>query len=240
MDPFGRSQVFPVYGTFGLPASRDWMAPMPEAIPEKPPTPAPTPEPTIMERVAGPIQQVYDAATGIMRRAYYPQQALAPSNVIPIKPQAVPIKGAPIVGKDITLLELIGLQRKAESSGNYQAANTEKKGNTASGAYQYTDSTWNNYGGYSRAMFAPKEVQDRRFAEDISARVQKYNGDIYRALAEHYLPAYANTPGRWGQQSTFKVKGRTVTTKPVATYLRQVLRGTPYEAGIDEYIRQHQ
>lgn len=247
MDPFGRQNVFPTYGTFGVPASRDWMAPMPEAIPEPmpaaTPTPAPAQEPTILDRIAGPIQQVYDAASRTIRRAYYPQQSIGATNVIPMKPpaqQGAPVKGAPIVGKDITLPELVNLQRMAESSGNYQAVNRQKKGNTASGAYQYTDGAWNNYGGYARALYAPKEIQDRRFAEDIAARVEKYNGDIYRALAEHYLPSYANTPERWDKASTFKVKGKPVTTKPVRTYLKRVLRGTKYEAGIDEYIRQHQ
>lgn len=31
---------------------------------------------------------------------------------------------------------------------------------TASGLFQFLDTTWNNYGGYSRAMYAPVSVQN--------------------------------------------------------------------------------
>lgn len=50
--------------------------------------------------------------------------------------------------------------RKYESGGNYQAENPTS---TASGAYQFIDGTWNGYGGYSRAKYAPPSVQDAKF-----------------------------------------------------------------------------
>ena len=148
----------------------------------------------------------------------------------------MPSTGAPMVGVDITLDALIDQQRRKESSGNYQALNREKKGNTASGAYQYTDGTWNNYGGYGKAMLAPKEVQDRRFAEDITNRVNKYNGDLFKVLASHYLPAYAGDPKQWRESQTVKVKGGTVKVKSVESYLRHVLKDTPYESQLDTYL----
>ncbi len=43
-----------------------------------------------------------------------------------------------------------------ESGGNPRAANPNS---SASGLFQDLDSTWGGYGGYSRAMYAPVEVQ---------------------------------------------------------------------------------
>lgn len=39
---------------------------------------------------------------------------------------------------------------------------------TASGEAQWLDSTWNGYGGFARAMFAPPAIQDQRFVEDLT------------------------------------------------------------------------
>lgn len=44
-----------------------------------------------------------------------------------------------------------------ESGGDYHAVNCSS---TASGKYQVLDSTWDNFGGYSRAVDAPPEIQD--------------------------------------------------------------------------------
>jgi hypothetical protein len=132
----------------------------------------------------------------------------------------------------VKLADLIHWQRKAESSGNYTALNRERKGNTASGAYQYTDATWNGYGGYKKALYAPKEVQDRRFAEDIAKRYKSFGGDPFKTIAAHYLPAYANNPRSWNDGLV--IGGQRV--RPIATYIRQVVRGTPLEAQFDEYL----
>lgn len=47
--------------------------------------------------------------------------------------------------------------RSVESSNNYGAVNSDSGAN---GAYQFMDTTWNGYGGYSRAADAPASVQD--------------------------------------------------------------------------------
>lgn len=132
----------------------------------------------------------------------------------------------------VKLADLIHWQRKAESSGNYTALNRERKGNTASGAYQYTDGTWNGYGGYKKALYAPKEIQDRRFADDIAGRYKKFGGDPFKTIAAHYLPAYASNPRSWNE--SLMIGGHRV--RPIATYIRHVVRGTPLEAQFDEYL----
>lgn len=55
--------------------------------------------------------------------------------------------------------------RYCESHDNYRAAN---KHSTASGAYQYLDSTWSNGSGYKRAMYAPPRIQDLRAVRDFN------------------------------------------------------------------------
>lgn len=48
-----------------------------------------------------------------------------------------------------------------ESGGSLTAQNPTS---TASGKWQFLDSTWAGYGGYSRAMYAPESVQDAKAA----------------------------------------------------------------------------
>ncbi len=49
--------------------------------------------------------------------------------------------------------------RWCESRNNYTA---ESRRSTASGAWQFLDSSWARYAGYARAMDAPPEVQDQK------------------------------------------------------------------------------
>lgn len=143
----------------------------------------------------------------------------------------------PVVGRDIGLPEIEEWIRKKESSGNYQALNREQAGNTASGAYQYTDSTWNGYGGYPKAMLAPKHIQDKRFREDVTKRAAKFRGDPFKMIAAHYLPAAADNPNAWMQPYKLK-NGKTV--KPVAQYVAYVVKGTPLEKSFNEYMARAQ
>jgi hypothetical protein len=128
---------------------------------------------------------------------------------------------------------LTGIIKQRESNGNYQAVNPRS---SASGAYQYTDSTWNGYGGYPKAALAPPQVQDAKFAHDVAARLAAYGNDPYKAIVAHYLPALANQPNRWDKP--FRVGGRVV--QPALTYLRYVVKGTPLESGLNDYLARAQ
>ena len=169
----------------------------------------------------------------------------APSVQVPYQPgkqpgatQQQPTQRLP-ANTQLTLGQITDIVRAGESSNNYQALNKEKVGNTASGAYQYTDRTWNGYGGYAKAMLAPREVQDRRFAEDVANRHKKYRGDVFKIIADHYLPAAANNPAQWSQPYKLQ-NGQTV--RPVATYIRHILskaKNPELERAFDEYISQY-
>lgn len=155
----------------------------------------------------------------------------AGNNVSPMRPGTFPT-----VGRDISIQDFVNLQRQGESGSDYQALNRQKPGNTASGAYQVTDATWNNYGGYKKALLAPKEVQDQWYAEQLDKRLKKYQGDPFKILAEHYLPRLASDPARWGERFRFK-NGHTV--EPVAKYLRQMVRGSALEEPLEQYLRSY-
>jgi hypothetical protein len=69
--------------------------------------------------------------------------------------------------------------RKHESGGDYKAKNPH---GSASGAYQFIDQTWNNYGGYAHASDAPPEVQDAKAMEYLSS-LQNASADDPRIWA---------------------------------------------------------
>lgn len=91
-----------------------------------------------------------------------------------IKPIQKKLKPAPVAGVSNPEPKIRGggcdlaYIKSRESGGDYQAANSAGY----YGAYQYSDSTWNGYGGYSRASDAPPSVQDRRASEDLAAGKQ--------------------------------------------------------------------
>lgn len=64
----------------------------------------------------------------------------------------------------------------------------------ASGAYQYIDSTWANYGGYPSAYLAPPWVQDERAANHVRAILERYNGDVSMVPVIWYYPPAASRP----------------------------------------------
>jgi Peptidase family M23/Transglycosylase-like domain len=84
---------------------------------------------------------------------------------------ASPIGCTDIAQLDATLATI----RTIESGGDYAAQN---KGSTASGAYQFLDSTWAHYGGFPRAWQAPAATQDAKAIEQVQAIFQAHAGDV--------------------------------------------------------------
>lgn len=120
--------------------------------------------------------------------------------------------------KEWPLPDIQAAIRKYESNDNYQAQNPE---GSASGAYQYTDDTWNNYDGKKHAKEASPEVQDRRMMQDLRARDKLYHGDIEMIIAAHYYPKWAGDKSKW--DTKVPVKGGI----PLRLYINRVLNKWP-------------
>lgn len=103
--------------------------------------------------------------------------------------------GGPAGGSDVE--RILGTIRSRESGGNY---NAQAKGSSASGAYQFIDSTWSGltkkYGvgqEFGKAKLAPKEIQDaiaRAYVQDI---LKSAGGDVSKVPLAWYT---GNTQGK--------------------------------------------
>lgn len=96
---------------------------------------------------------------------------------------------------DAELERFLAALRKHESDNR----NRPNQGghSSASGYYQYVNSTWANYGGYRRAMDAPFEVQHQRAREDAIRAWRKHGGDWEKVAAEHFYPGLAGDKSQW-------------------------------------------
>jgi hypothetical protein len=91
---------------------------------------------------------------------------------------------------------LLATTMKFESGGNYQA---HAKYGSASGAYQFTDPTWNHYGGYAHAYQAPKAVQDAKARQLMTSYLNLFHGRPDMVLAAWYVGRYGATHFPWDQ-----------------------------------------
>jgi phage-related tail protein len=201
--------------------------------------PAPGAESTDPAIGTGPLQQAQTGLDYAKQLAATAQHAIHSTAQAAAKmPGAVGAIGGVVAGTipDPQQLPSVvqSLIRRHESRDNYSALN--QQGSTASGAYQYTDPTWNGYGGYSRAAFAPRAVQDARAQQDGTANLAKFNGDPFKAIAAHYLPAAAANPATWTQPYRL-ASGKTVS--PVADYVKQTVAGTPLQGQFDAYLKHY-
>jgi hypothetical protein len=100
--------------------------------------------------------------------------------------------------------------RQRESGGNYQA---QAKGSSASGAYQFIDTTWQaltkKYGigeEYSKAKLAPKDIQDAIAKKYIAEILKESGGDISKVPLKWYT---GNIQGKISQQGLAANNGLT-------------------------------
>jgi hypothetical protein len=83
--------------------------------------------------------------------------------------------------------------RTLESGGDYTA---ESRSSSASGAYQFVDSTWGGYGGYARAKDAPPPVQDAAAIDLVNRILAANNGDVATVPVSWYL-GHVPVGGEW-------------------------------------------
>lgn len=114
----------------------------------------------------------------------------------------------PASGSNKQILETI---KKRESGGNY---NAQAKGSSASGAYQFIDSTWRSRAQaagvdvrqYPRAVNAPPDVQDKVADTYISEILRKNNNDVSKIPLVWYT---GNAAGQMSASALAVNKGLT-------------------------------
>lgn len=114
---------------------------------------------------------------------------------LPLDPVPTPPAGVPPTALGVPMPKQISdilLTIRLMESGDRYDARPNRGG--ASGAYQYIDSTWANYGGYPSAYLAPPWVQDERAAMHVQAILDRYNGDVSMVPVIWYYPPAASNP----------------------------------------------
>lgn len=134
-------------------------------------------------------QRRWQACQGVILKAPVALVALLSSALIAI-PVVIGGNGGTSAAGCGELAVILDTIRSVESGGNYAAP---KNRGGASGAYQYIDSTWDDYEGYESAYLAPPEVQDARAATDVQRVLATY-GDVAYVPVVWYWPIAASDP----------------------------------------------
>jgi hypothetical protein len=134
---------------------------------------------------------------------------------------------APIPAKLGAILATI---RTLESGGDYSA---ESSSSTASGAYQFLDSTWGGYGGYARAKDAPPPIQDAAALELANRILAANNGDVSTVPVSWYL-GHVPVGREWDTVPT--ASGNTLTPREyqarwLQIYSKYVMSPTFWDSG---------
>ena len=135
-----------------------------------------------------------------------PEGPTLPSTTIdPTMPPAAPATPA------VTLANVLATIRAKESGGNYHAhAGT----GSASGAYQFTDNTWNNFRGYAHASDAPASVQDEAAGLHVAPLLAHFG--LGGVPVGWYYPAALNDPS-WMDRVPHPENGNTLTVRQYQT-----------------------
>lgn len=88
---------------------------------------------------------------------------------------------------------------KSQETGGEGAYLRKSYSSSACGAYQYMQSTWNDYMGYRTPCSAPAWVQDSRMVGELQASYNKYHS-WEKAVAAHLSPAYAGDKRLWNRR----------------------------------------
>jgi len=132
---------------------------------------------------------------------------------------------------DQQLRAFMGSLKQMESGGNYQIFGPQTKYGRASGAYQFIDSTWGGYGGYTRAADAPPAVQDQRARELIT---QYFTGPA-RGDWGAVAVAWHAGPGKIPEYFDGTLNSRDVNMS-TRNYVNKVVGGMHNYPGIDASV----
>jgi hypothetical protein len=123
--------------------------------------------------------------------------------------------------------------RQVESGGDYRA---QARGSSASGAYAFLDSSWDGYGGYTRARDAPPAVQDAKAADLARSILDRHGGDVTAVPVSWYI-GHVPDPGssEWDNipapEAGNRLTPRQYQAKWMAAY-RQYLDSAPTSATV--------
>jgi Peptidase family M23/Transglycosylase-like domain len=115
-----------------------------------------------------------------------------------------------LCGYPSDLAVILDTIRTQESSGDYTARSA---GSTASGAYQFLDTTWASYGGLSSAYLAPAAVQDARAAAWVTVILAADNGAVETIPVNWYIGHIPTTESAEWDTVPYPEAGNTITPR---------------------------